>query len=128
MSLRDKILSVTNDTPSELVSISEWGVDVLVKGFTLGAKDDFLTSVYDSETKKSDIKAFTVGVLVGTAYDPETEERLFTEADVPVLKQKSAAAIQRIVDVGTRLSGLTDDAVEVAGKKSFSTTKDEQDS
>lgn len=128
MSLRDKILSVTNDTPSELVSISEWGVDVLVKGFTLGAKDDFLTSVYDSETKKSDIKAFTVGVLVGTAYDPDTEERLFTEADVPVLKQKSAAAIQRIVDVGTRLSGLTDDAVEVAGKKSFSTTKDEQDS
>jgi hypothetical protein len=128
MSIREKILGVTNDTPSELVSVPEWGVSVLVKGFTLGAKDDFLTSVYNTETKKADIKAFNSGVLVGTAYDPETEERLFTESDIPVLKQKSAAAIQRLVDVGTRLSGLTDDAIEVAGKKSLSTTKEELDS
>lgn len=128
MSLRDKILAITNDTPSELVTVPEWGLDVLVKGFSLGAKDDFLTSVYDPETKKSDIKAFTVGVLIGCAYDPETEERLFTEADIPVLKQKSAAAIQHIVDVGSRISGLTDDAIEVAGKKSSSTTSEELDS
>jgi hypothetical protein len=128
MSIRDKILAVTNDTPSEKLHIEEWGVDVLVKGFSLGAKDDFLTSVYNPETKKSDIKAFTVGMLIGTAYDPETGEKLFTEADIPVLKQKSAAAVQRIVDVGTRLSGLTDDAIEVAGKKSSSTTSEEQDS
>ena len=128
MSIRDKILAVKNDTPSELVHIEEWGVDVLVKGFSLGAKDDFLTSVYNPETKKSDIKAFTVGVLIGTAYDPESHEKLFTESDVPVLKQKSAAAVQKIVDVGTRLSGLTDDAVEVAGKKSSSTTSEELDS
>ena len=128
MSIREKILGVTNDTPSELVEVPEWDVTVLVKGFTLGAKDDFLTSVYNAETKKADIKAFNSGVLVGTAYDPKTEERLFTEEDIPVLKQKSAVAIQRLVDVGTRLSGLTDDAIEVAGKKSLSTTKEELDS
>jgi len=128
MSIRDKILAVTNDTPSETVHIEEWGVDVLVKGFSLGAKDDFLTSVYNAETKKSDIKAFTVGVLIGTAYDPQTGEKLFTESDIPTLKQKSAAAIQKIVDIGTRLSGLTDDAIEVAGKKSSSTTSEELDS
>jgi hypothetical protein len=128
MSIRDKILAVTNDTPSELIHISEWGVDVLVRGFSLGAKDDFLTSVYNPETKKSDIKAFTVGVLIGTAYDPESGEKLFTEADIPILKQKSAAAVQRIVDVGSKLSGLTDDAIEVAGKKSSSTTSEELDS
>lgn len=128
MSIRDKILAVTNDTPSEQIHIEEWGVDVLVRGFSLGAKDDFLTSVYNPETKKSDIKAFTVGVLIGTAYDPESGEKLFTESDIPVLKQKSAAAVQRIVDVGSRLSGLTDDAIEVAGKKSSSTTSEELDS
>ena len=128
MSIRDKILAVTNDTPSEVIHIEAWGVDVLVRGFSLGAKDDFLTSVYNPETKKSDIKAFTVGVLIGTAYDPESGEKLFTESDIPVLKQKSAAAVQQIVDVGSRLSGLTDDAIEVAGKKSFSTTSEELDS
>lgn len=128
MSIRDKILAVTNDTPSELIHIEEWGVDVLVRGFSLGAKDDFLTSVYNPETKKSDIKAFTVGVLIGTAYDPESGDKLFTEADIPILKQKSAAAVQTIVDVGSKLSGLTDDAIEVAGKKSSSTTSEELDS
>lgn len=128
MSIRDKILSVQDDTPSEVVSISEWGVDVLVKGFTLGAKDDFLASILDPQTRQTNIKAFNVGVIVGTCYDPETGERLFTESDIPALKEKSAAIIQRLVDVGTRLSGLTDDAVAVAGKKSSSTTKDEQSS
>ena len=128
MSIRDKILAVTNDTPSELVHIEEWGVDVLVRGFSLGAKDDFLTTVYNAETKKSDIKAFTVGVLIGTAYDPESGDKLFSESDVPILKQKSAAAIQKIVDIGTKLSGLTEDAIEVAGKKSSSTMSEEPDS
>lgn len=128
MSIRDKILAVTNDTPSELIHIEEWGVDVLVRGFSLGAKDDFLTSVYNPESKKSDIKAFTVGVLIGTAYDPESGEKLFSESDIPILKQKSAAAVQRIVDVGSKLSGLTDDAIEVAGKKSSSTMSEELDS
>ena len=128
MSLRDKILSIENDTPSEIVDVPEWGVKVLVKGFTLGAKDDFLASVINPSTKEADIKAFSSNLLVGTAYDPETFERLFTEADIPVLKQKSAVVIQRLVDVGTRLSGLTEEAVEVAAKKSSSTTKEEPSS
>lgn len=121
MSLRDKILAVKNDTPTELVAIPEWDVTVLVKGFTLGAKDDFLGTVLDPKTKETNLKAFNSGILVGTAYDPETGEKLFTEEDIPVLKEKSASAIQRLVDVGARLSGLTDDAVEVAAKKSSST-------
>jgi hypothetical protein len=128
MSLRDKILAIQNDTPSELVSIPEWGVEVLVRGFTLGAKDDFLASIVDPKTKEPNVKAFNSGILVGTAHDPETGERLFTEADIPVLKQKSAAAVTRLVDVGTRLSGLSDDAVEIAAKKSSSTLKDEPSS
>jgi hypothetical protein len=128
MSIRDKILSVQDDTPSEVVNIPEWSVDVLVKGFTLGAKDDFLASILDPQTRQTNIKAFNAGVIVGTCYDPESGERLFTESDIPALKEKSAAIIQRLVDVGTRLSGLTDDAVAVAGKKSSSTTKDEPSS
>ena len=128
MSLRDKILAVTDDAPSETIEIPEWGVQVLVKGFNLGAKDDFLTAVYNTETKKSDIKAFNSGVLIGCAHDPETGEKLFTEDDIPTLKQKSASAVQKIVDVGARLSGLTDDAVEVAGKKYSSTESDEPSS
>lgn len=128
MSVRDKILAIKDDTPSEIVSIPEWGVDVLVRGFSLGAKDDFMASIVDPETRKPNVKAFNVGVLVGTAYDPETGAKLFTEADIPVLKEKSAAAIQRLVDAGTRLSGLTDEAVEAAAKKSSSTENEEPNS
>jgi hypothetical protein len=126
MSLRDKILAIQNDTPSELVEIPEWdGIKILVKGFTLGAKDDFLASILDVNTKEPNIKAFNVGVLVGTCYDPESGEKLFSEEDVPVLKQKSAAAIDRLVQVGQRLSGLTEEAVEIAAKKSSFNPKDE---
>jgi len=128
MSIRDKILNAQNDTPSELVDVPEWNVKVLVKGFTLGAKDEFLASVINADTNKADLKAFSSGILIGTAYDPETNEKLFSELDIPVLKQKSAVAVQRLVDVGTRLSGLTEDAVELAGKKSSSTTKEESSS
>lgn len=128
MSVRDKILAIQDDTPSEIVSVPEWGVEVLVRGFSLGAKDDFMASIVDPETRKPNVKAFNVGVLVGTAYDPESGAKLFTETDIPVLKQKSAAAVQRLVDAGTRLSGLTDDAVEVAAKKSSLTESDEPNS
>lgn len=129
MSLRDKILAIQNDTPSEIVEIPEWGgLKVLVKGFTLGAKDDFLASILDKKTNEPNLKAFNVGILVGTAHDPESGERLFSEEDVPVLKQKSAAAIDRLIQVGQRLSGLSEEAVDVAAKKSFSTTKDEPNS
>jgi len=128
MSVRDKILAIQEDTPSEVVSVPEWDVEVLVRGFSLGAKDDFMASIIDPETRKPNVKAFNVGILVGTSYDPESGAKLFTEADIPLLKQKSAAAVQRLVDAGTRLSGLTDDAVEVAGKGSSSTESAELDS
>ncbi len=128
MSLRDKILKIENDTPSELVEVPEWGLSILVRGFTLGAKDDFLAGIIDPETSKPNVKAFNSGILVGTAYDPETNEKLFNEADIPVLKQKSASAVQRLIDAGSRLSGLTEDAVEVAGKKSSSTVQEEPSS
>lgn len=128
MSIRDKILAVQDDTPSEIIDVPEWNVKVLVRGFSLGAKDDFLASVLDPETRKPNLKAFNVGVLIGTAYDPETGAKLFTESDIPVLKQKSAAIVQRLVDIGSRLSGLADEAVEAAAKKSSLTENEEQNS
>lgn len=128
MSIRDAILNAKNDTPTEIVDVPEWNVKVLVKGFTLGAKDEFLASVINADTNKADLRAFSSGVLIGTAYDPETGVKLFSELDIPILKEKSAVAVQRLVDVGTRLSGLTEEAVELAGKKSSSTVKEEQSS
>jgi hypothetical protein len=128
MSLRDKILAIENDTPSELVKVPEWGVEILVRGFSLGAKDDFLASILDIKTNEPNLKAFNAGILIGTAFDPETGERLFTENDIPVLKQKSAAAVARIVEVGQKLSGLDAEAVDIAAKKSSSTTKEERNS
>jgi hypothetical protein len=128
MSLRDKILKITDDTPSELVEIPEWDVKVLVRGMTLAGKDDFLANIVDTKTSKTNVRNFTSGILIACSYDPDSNERLFTEADIPILKEKSAVAVQRIVDVGTRLSGLTDEAVDVAGKDSSSTTSVEPDS
>ena len=129
MSLRDQILAIQNDTPSEIVEVPEWGgLKVLVKGFTLGAKDDFLASILDKTTNEPNVRAFNAGILVGTAHDPESGERLFSEIDIPTLKQKSAAALDRLIQVGQRLSGLSEEAVDIAAKKSSSTTREEPNS
>jgi hypothetical protein len=126
-SLKDKIFA-SNDVPSELVEIPEWDVSILVKGFTLAGKDEFLATVFDPETGVNNLRAFNVGVVVGTACDPETGEALFTTDDIPELKKRSATVVQRLVDVGARLSGLTSDPVESAGKDFSSTTKEEPNS
>ena len=52
-------------------------------------------------------------VLVG-----EDGKPLFTRKDVDVLSEKSAAALDRIVDVAKRLNGFSDSDVEELAKNS----------
>jgi hypothetical protein len=48
----------------------------------------------------------------------EDGEPLFTQQDVAALGELSAAALQRVYEVGARLSGLNQDAMEELGKSS----------
>jgi len=113
---RDQIRAA-QDRPRETVSVPEWGGDVIVMGMTGSQRDSLEASVIDRNGKKVkiDLKDLRAKVVSRTVVD-ENGEPLFSEADMSWLGAKSASALQRIYEVGQRLSGMSDsDVEELAG-------------
>ena len=99
----------------EEVEVPEWGGTVRIQELTARAKDaleDMVVAAKDATY--SDYKA---RLFVLTAVD-EVGDPLFTLDDVPILTQKSAAALDRCVIVAHRLSGLSAAAADAMGKDS----------
>ena len=116
MSLRDRILAA-DDIPSETVKVPEWSCDVLVRGMTGADRASLLERAVTPEGAVT-FSQFYPEVVIATAHDPETGERLFDDADRDLLMQKSGAALDRVASVGLRLSGMTDESAKAAGKDS----------
>lgn len=114
MSLRDQILSAA-DLTTELVDVPEWGVTVEVKTMT-GAERARIMQVAADGGGKVDFEKVYPDIVIGCTYDPTTGERVFDWPDREALMSKSGAAIDRIAQVGLRLSGFTDGAADAAGK------------
>ena len=113
-SLRDRILAA-NDIPTEAVEVPEWGLTVEVKGMT-GADRTRLLDMAITGGGEVDVKIIYPEIVIATAYDPETGERVFADDDAAVLQAKSAQAIDRVAEVGMRLSGFTKEAADKATK------------
>lgn len=114
MALRDKIFEA-RDIPTEAVEVPEWGVTVEVRGMT-GADRSRLMDMAITESGDVDVKVIYPEIVISTAYDPETGERVFTDDDADALQSKSAQAIDRIAEVGMRLSGFAKDSADKASK------------
>jgi hypothetical protein len=71
---------------------------------------------------------WNASVVIATAFDPSTGERLFTSDDLAALNSKSAKAVMSVAEVGARLSGLTDEEEVEAGKDSPSIPDDDSSS
>lgn len=127
MNLRDKILAV-QDIPSETITVSEWDVDLLIKGMTAGERVTLMQNAYDSRTEQVNMSKVYPDVVVACAHDPETGEPVFTDSDKEAILGKSSASIEKIADVGLRLSGIGKEAQDAAGKDSSSTLKEDTSS
>ena len=119
MSLKDKILA-SEDIPSETIHVKEWDVDLLIKGMTAGERVTLMQSAYDAKTEQVNMSKVYPDVVVACAHDPATGEPVFTDSDKDALMGKSSAAIERIADVGLRLSGIGKEEQDAAGKDSSS--------
>jgi len=107
---RDDILQA-DDVQIESVPVPEWGGDVYVKGMTGSERDRFETSIIMVDGKsnqKLNLADMRAKLCKETLCDVDGK-KLFTQADVKELSNKSAAALQRVFKVAQRLSGLTDD-------------------
>ena len=116
MSIRDQIIAA-DDLKSELVPIPEWDVTILVKSMN-GAERAQMLKAITSKDGSVDVGKAVSDVLIFTAHDPDTGERIFTIEDRDLLNQKSGAAIQRAAEAGMRLSGLMPESIDEAGKDS----------
>lgn len=98
---RDAILSA-NDIVIEKVDVPEWGGTVCVRSMSGAARERLEQLV----AKQSLTRAFVVAMTVCD----ETGTLLFSEADIEALSGKSANALNRVFEVGARMSRIGDEA------------------
>lgn len=117
----DEILSA-DDLELEQVDVPEWGGHVWVRGLSGTDRDKFEASMIDrkqrgrnttSELRLDNLRA---GLVARCIVNSQTKQRIFTDHQVEALGRKSAAALDRVYEVASRLSGLrpqdVDDLVE----------------
>jgi len=113
---RDDILQV-DDLPRELVEVPPWGGSVYVRGLTGSERDLFEAEMVEwvgdgkNRYKQVTLENARAKLAARTICD-ENGKRLFTDADIRALAEKSAVGLQIVFDVAMRLSGLTQSAVE----------------
>lgn len=114
---RQDILSV-QDIKLEEVPVPEWGGVVFVKGMTGMERDSFEAAVVQQRGKNMQVNMVNIRAkLAALTVCDEDGVRVFTEQDVKELGKKSAAALNRIYEVASRLSGITEsDVEELAGE------------
>jgi hypothetical protein len=116
MSLRDTILNA-NDLKEELVEVPEWGCSILVRSMTGKERSNLFSVAIDAKGKLDFEKAYPV-IIIASAFDPETKEKVFTTADMELLNGKNAGAMEKVAKVAMRLSGLDTESAMAAEKNS----------
>jgi len=116
VSLRDSILAA-DDIDTELVEIPEWDVTVEVRGMTGADRSRILEVAAAGGDGGINIGSMYVETVIASTYDPETGVRIFSQSDKDAILGKSAAAIDRLAQVGMRLSGMDTTAQDAAGKR-----------
>lgn len=119
-SLRDKILAA-EDLPLEEVATDEWapfGVpSVHLRGLSAAERDAYEQSLLTMgpggrRIPNPNIANVRAGFVAKILVDPDTRERVFTDADIAKLGKKNAAVIDRLWESGRRLSGMAGEEEE----------------
>jgi hypothetical protein len=106
---KDDILKA-DDRATEEVDCPEWGGSVLVRGMSGRERDAFEVSTTQQRGRgpaTRDLVNIRAKLVARCVVDDEGE-RLFTDADVTALGEKSGAVIDRLFDVASRLSGMAE--------------------
>ena len=110
--LKAKDILEISDIQKEIVAVPEWGGEVWVYGLS-GAERDKLESGMIEVDEKGKRQSYNMAnfraKMAIMAVRDEKGKRLFTDADLQRLSQKSAVALQRIFIVAQRLAGITED-------------------
>ena len=125
MSLRDQILN-SNDIPKELVKVKEWNVEIEVRGMT-GAERTRILDLAQGDGGMN-LQMVYPEIVISTAFDVLTGEKIFTPEDRTALLSKSASALDALATVGMRLSGFLAETSDDLGKDSSETVIEDSSS
>lgn len=119
--LHDTILAA-DDIPQQDEHVPEWGVTVRIKGLTGTERDAYEAKAVALRNQGQDVELkladFRARMLVKCLYDPKSDNRLFSDKEIPALGRKSGAVLQRLHVIALRLSGMGKDAKEAAAGNS----------
>ena len=115
---RDAILKATA-LQTEDVSVPEWGGSVLVRELRGRERDEWEASLAVLRGKQMvpDVANMRAKLAARVIVDAELEP-VFTQQDVNALGELSAAALDRVFEVASRLSGLNPADLEEKAKNS----------
>ena len=117
MGLKDDILNA-DDLRLVQLSVPEWGCHIWVKTLSGTQLSHYMNEAIDLEGTKAHVKIDVMrNLLIALTLCDEKGERLFTsKEDIAALSSKSAAALSRIFEMSSNLSGLTKESLEqIAG-------------
>lgn len=123
MSIREQILNA-DDIETELVEIPVWGVTVEVRSMDGRSRTRLLRNA-SSADGVVDMETLYPEMVIQCSFDPETGDRIFTEDDGDALLAKAAGPLELLALAAMRVSGMTANAVEDAGKDSPSMESDD---
>lgn len=128
--LREKILNV-KDIKTERVYVRDWDVSLDLVALTAAERIDLIakSTVKDTDedgktTSRQDNGILYPLLIIASAHDPETGEKVFGDADRDTINSKSAGVIEDLGMAICRISGMTEDAQRVLAKNSVATTTD----
>lgn len=125
MSLRDQILN-SNDIPKELVKVKEWNIEIEVRGMTGAERTRILDLAQAGDGMN--LQMVYPEIVISTAFDAETGEKIFNPEDRTALLSKSANALDALATVGMRLSGFLAETSDDLGKGSSETVIEDSSS
>ena len=112
-SIRDQILGA-DDLDTETVDVPEWGVTLLLRTPDARTRGRMMAAYVDNEHGDGvDWETFYARMVALCAFDPDTGERVFPEADdVGRLAQKNGAVVQRVGERCLAVAGMSKEAVD----------------
>jgi hypothetical protein len=115
-----QILAV-DDIQFEDVDVPEWDGKVRVKALTGSERDALEQSMIEGRGKHREMNLANFRAkLASHSIVDENGKRVFNDLDVYDLGRKSGAALARVFNVASRLSGFTDDDIDELVKNSES--------
>jgi hypothetical protein len=116
--LNKKQIIEAHDLRTETVPIPEWGGEVIVRGLTGAAQSRVEATMVAAKGQAVEVRVEAFKELrqriVAEAIVDENGKRMFSDAEIKQLGEKSASALQRVFDKAQELSGMDSGSLERA--------------